>query len=100
MELISIILGQGVVAVLVAVNLFTLFVMGRDKHKAASGRSSERTPEGFIFFMAAMFGSIGVYAGMQLFRHKTRTWYFQLGIPLLIVQNLATLYLILETVGA
>lgn len=56
----------------------------------------DRTPEGLLFFMAAAFGSIGVYAGMLTFRHKTKKWYFQLGIPLLILQNLATAYLIRE----
>jgi uncharacterized membrane protein YsdA (DUF1294 family) len=28
------------------------------------------------------------------FRHKTQKWYFQLGIPLVIFQNLATIYVI------
>jgi uncharacterized membrane protein YsdA (DUF1294 family) len=30
---------------------------------------------------------------MLSFRHKTKKWYFQIAIPLLILQNLATLYL-------
>jgi uncharacterized membrane protein YsdA (DUF1294 family) len=94
MELINSHFGEILVAVLAIVNVFSFIVMGNDKRKAALGRGSERTPEGFIFFMASMFGSIGVYAGMFAFRHKTRTWYFQLGIPLLIIQNLATVYLL------
>ena len=44
--------------------------------------------------MAAMFGSIGVYAGMFAFRHKTRKWYFVIGIPALILEQAALLYLI------
>jgi len=70
--------------------------MAYDKRKAIRGGTIERTPEGFIFFLAALFGSIGVYAGMLVFRHKTQKWYFQLGIPLLILQNFATLYLARE----
>jgi uncharacterized membrane protein YsdA (DUF1294 family) len=46
-----------------------------------------------LFFLAAAFGSVGVYAGMFAFRHKTRKWYFAVGIPLLMLQNLAFLYL-------
>jgi uncharacterized membrane protein YsdA (DUF1294 family) len=44
--------------------------------------------------MATMFGSIGVYLGMFAFRHKTHKWYFMIGIPMLVIQNLALLYLI------
>jgi uncharacterized membrane protein YsdA (DUF1294 family) len=47
-----------------------------------------------LFFLAAAFGSIGVYAGMFVFRHKTRKWYFLIGIPLLIAQNAAAIYLV------
>jgi uncharacterized membrane protein YsdA (DUF1294 family) len=82
--------------IFVAVNIFSFIVMGYDKRKAIRGGATERTPEGFMFFLAAWFGSIGVYAGMFVFRHKIRKWYFQLGVPLLILQNLATVYLVWE----
>ena len=81
---------------LAIINSFTFFVMGNDKRKSIRGGGADRTPEGLLFFMAAAFGAIGVFAGMQTFRHKTKKWYFQLGIPLLILQNLATLYLLKE----
>jgi uncharacterized membrane protein YsdA (DUF1294 family) len=74
------------------INLIALFVMGRDKKLSRRGSDTERTPEGLMFFLAAFFGAIGVLIGMHLFRHKTRKWYFQFGIPLLIIQNVATLY--------
>ena len=65
-----------------------------DKRKARSG--SERISEATLFFLAAFFGGVGVYLGMFLFRHKTRKWYFYLGIPLIVVQNLGFLYLFYE----
>jgi uncharacterized membrane protein YsdA (DUF1294 family) len=68
--------------------------MAHDKRKSVNGADSDRTPEGLLFFMAVSFGSLGVYAGMLIFRHKTRKWYFQIGIPLLILQNAATLYVV------
>ncbi len=80
------------IAIFASSNLVALIVMGRDKQKAVRGNHTERTPEGLIFFLAAAFGAVGVYIGMHLFRHKTKTWYFQLGIPLLIIQNVATVY--------
>jgi len=96
MELFSTYLGQILAAIFGAVNIVAFLVMAHDKHKAVRGRNAERAPEGFMFFLATVFGSIGVYLGMMVFRHKTRKWYFQLGIPLLILQNLATLYVVWE----
>ena len=72
--------------------------MANDKRKSIRGSGKTRTPEGVLFFLAVLFGSIGVYLGMLAFRHKTKRWYFQIGIPLLIVQNLATLYVVNEII--
>lgn len=85
-----------------AINLMAFFFMAYDKQISrrggdrGQGQERDRVPEGLIFFMAAAAGAAGVYAGMLVFRHKTRKWYFQLGIPLLILQNLAALYVIRE----
>ena len=87
---------QILIGIFAAINLFAFFMMARDKRKSIRGNGKRRTPEGIIFFLAAAFGSIGVYLGMLTFRHKTKKWYFQIGIPLLILQNLATLYLVSE----
>jgi uncharacterized membrane protein YsdA (DUF1294 family) len=84
---------QILIGIFAAINLFAFFMMARDKRKSIRGNGQKRTPEGIIFFFAAAFGSIGVYLGMLSFRHKTKKWYFQIAIPLLILQNLATLYL-------
>ncbi len=81
------------IGIFATINLFSFIVMGNDKCKSMRS-GADRTPEGLLFFMAAAFGAIGVYVGMFTFRHKTKKWYFLLGIPLLILQNLVTLYLI------
>lgn len=94
MEILDTILGRTLIGILVAINLFAFLIMGRDKSKATRGHNAERASEWFMFFLATMFGSFGVYLGMLAFRHKTRKWYFQLGIPLLILQNVATLYVL------
>lgn len=75
------------------INLIAFLIMLLDKVKSANP-GSERISEGMMFFLAAAFGSLGVYAGMFAFRHKTRKWYFLVGIPLLFLENLATVYLI------
>jgi uncharacterized membrane protein YsdA (DUF1294 family) len=82
--------------IFVFINVVAFLVMANDKHLSRKGGDTERIPEGLIFFMATLAGAVGVYLGMIIFRHKTRKWYFQVGIPLLILQNLATLYLIRE----
>lgn len=87
-------LEQVVVGMLVVINIFSFVVMAYDKRQSLQGRNVDRVSEGLIFFMATVFGSVGVYASMLVFRHKTRKWYFHIGIPLLILQNFATLYLL------
>lgn len=73
------------------VNLAAFLIMLIDKNKSRQ-RGTERISEGLLFFMATFFGSLGVYAGMLAFRHKTKKWYFIIGIPMLIMQNLSVLY--------
>lgn len=82
-----------IIAPLIIINLIAFGVMLIDKIKSAKP-GAERISEGLLFFMATVFGSFGVYAGMFAVRHKTQKWYFLIGIPLLMVENLATAYLI------
>ncbi len=76
-----------------AINLLAFLIMLSDKVKSRE-RHNKRISEGVLFFMATAFGSLGVYAGMFAFRHKTRKWYFLIGIPMLIVQNVIFLYFV------
>ena len=100
-------LEQVLIGVFAAINLAAFAVMAYDKHisrkRGDTGRersqSTDRIPEGMIFFMASALGAVGVYLGMLTFRHKTRKWYFQIGIPLMILQNLAVVYVVRELVG-
>ena len=82
-----------IIIALVAINLIAFLIMLVDKIKSVNS-NTQRISEGMMFFLAAAFGSLGVYLGMFIFRHKTQKWYFLIGIPLLIVQNAAIAYLI------
>ena len=82
-----------IIAPLIIINLIAFIIMLIDKIKSTKP-GAERISEGMLFFMATVFGSFGVYAGMFAVRHKTRKWYFIIGIPLLMAENLATAYLI------
>jgi uncharacterized membrane protein YsdA (DUF1294 family) len=83
-------LEQLFVGIFVAINVLSLLVIFNDKCRSMSGGNTQRTPEGLRFFMTTIFGAAGVYAGMLTFRNKTKKWYWKLGIPLFIFQNLAT----------
>ena len=80
-----------VAAFFAAVNLIAFLLMWSDKMKARKNYT-ERISEGMLFFMATAFGSVGVLAGMFVFRHKTQKWYFLIGVPLLIAENCALLW--------
>lgn len=80
-------------ALFVLTNLAAFGVMLQDKARARR-TGARRISEGTLFFLAAMLGSAGVLLGMFVFRHKTRKWRFIVGIPALLVQNLALLYVI------
>ncbi len=82
-----------IIAPLIIINLIAFIIMLIDKIKSTKP-GAERISEGMLFFMATVFGSFGVYAGMFAVRHKTQKWYFLIGIPLLMAENLATAYLI------
>ena len=81
----------GIAIFFLTINILAFLIMLLDKIKSRK-KDATRISEGMLFFMATIFGSLGVYAGMFAFRHKTRKWYFVLGIPLLILQNCASLY--------
>jgi uncharacterized membrane protein YsdA (DUF1294 family) len=71
-------------------NLIALFIFGYDKYMAIKGgwRFSEKT----FFLMSAALGALGILLGMKLFRHKTKHKSFIIGIPILLLINLVTIY--------
>ena len=73
-------------------NLAGFILVGWDKNRSL--KQEERLPEALLFFSAVLFGSLGVFLGMFIFRHKTRKIYFPLGIGLLLAQQVWLLYLL------
>lgn len=69
-------------------------LMGMDKRKAKRGHW--RTAEKTFFVVAILGGAAGTVLGMQVFRHKTKHWYFCWGLPaILLVQVGLVLWLVL-----
>lgn len=52
--------------------------------KRAARKSAWRIPEARLMGIALSGGCFGIYAGMMLFRHKTRHLKFRIGVPLII----------------
>jgi len=51
-----------------------------------------------LFLIALILGGIGIYIGMYLFRHKTKHVKFTVGIPLIIILNILTIYYLISHV--
>ena len=72
---------------MVLMNLVGIVVMGIDKERAK--RHAWRIPEKTLFLVSLLGGSVGTWAGMYLFRHKTKHWYFVIGMPAILVVQIA-----------
>ena len=72
---------------LIIVNAAAFLLMLADKLKAKRG--AWRIPEATLMGRAAIGGSGGALAGMYLFRHKTKHIKFTLGIPVILIGQIA-----------
>ena len=68
---------------LLAVNITSFLLYGIDKYKAKKGQW--RISEATLLLMAVIGGSIGAWAGMRLWHHKTMHKKFKYGIPIIII---------------
>ena len=72
------------------INVIGMVIMGIDKRKAV--KHAWRVPEKVLFGIAIFGGSMGAWIGMYLFHHKTRHWYFVVGMPLILAIQLILLW--------
>ena len=81
---------------LLGISLLTFLAFGIDKWKAKRGLW--RVPEATLMMMAALGGSVGALLGMRVFRHKTQHKKFTIGVPLiLLVQIALAVFILLST---
>ena len=74
------------------INALGFLLMLVDKHKARKNRW--RIPEATLMGIAALGGSIGSLIGMYTVRHKTKHLKFTIGIPLILILQLAAAYFV------
>ena len=63
------------------INLVGFLAMGIDKYKAQK--------EGTLITIALIGGSIGAIIGMKCFRHKTKKLKFSVGLPTILISEVA-----------
>ena len=83
---------------LLLINAAAFLLMLVDKVKAK--KNKWRIPERTLFGSALLGGSVGALLGMYTFRHKTRHLSFTLGIPAILIGQIALAIWIFLKIGA
>lgn len=87
MKILEIIPLEYIIIYFLVINLLAFILFGLDKRFAQSGswRISEKT----LLVVSMLGGSVGAMFGMNFFRHKTKKNKFILGIPLILILQIA-----------
>ena len=78
---------------LCVISLVSIIVCCYDKI-AAKHNPKHRTRESTLLLLSALGGSIAMFVTMQLIRHKTKHKKFMIGIPLIIILQIAVIFCI------
>lgn len=78
---------KSVLICLLLINAVSLLLMHMDKRNAI--KQCWRIPERTLLSCAVLGGSPGILLGMVLFHHKTRKPRFSVGVPLILLLQLA-----------
>jgi uncharacterized membrane protein YsdA (DUF1294 family) len=109
---------QTIVYILIGINVLTFLVYGIDKFKAVNQRGQSKTrlsyaerkqtrtkskakqggriSEATLLTLAVIGGSIGALLGMRVWHHKTLHKKFKYGLPLILLAQIALIYLIMN----
>jgi uncharacterized membrane protein YsdA (DUF1294 family) len=82
-----------IITYFILINILGYIMMWTDKRRAV--KHAYRIPEANLFVIALLGGSIGSIAGMYIFHHKTRHWYFVIGMPLILLIQIILILLLL-----
>ena len=83
---------------LLLINAAAFLLMLVDKYKAQNGLW--RIPERTLIGSALLGGSVGALLGMYTFRHKTKHLSFTLGMPAILIAQVALAIWIFLKIGA
>lgn len=89
---------QTIIIYIIAINVVAFIVFGFDKLRAR--QKKWRIPEATLLLLAVVGGSIGAWAGMLVWRHKTMHHKFKYGVPVILILQLAIVTWIIYKFGA
>lgn len=87
-----------IAAYLGVISLVSALVCVYDKI-AAKRAPHRRTREATLLLLSALGGSVAMFVTMQLIRHKTKHAKFMVGIPLIIIVQIAAVIAVLYAFG-
>ena len=74
---------------LIIISLVSIVICIYDKIISKKNKVSLRIPESVLLLLSALGGSVAMLATMLIFRHKTKHVKFMLGIPVIIILQIA-----------
>ena len=83
---------------LVMINIAAFCMYGIDK--SAAIKQKQRIPNKVLLGMAVIGGSAGALAGMYMFRHKTKKWYYTMTVPVILIIQIAAAVFLLSGCGS
>ena len=89
MGILNIIELKYIILYIFLINLIGFAAMAIDKYKAQKGYW--RIPEGTLIIITILGGGIGTILGMYKFRHKTKKLKFTVGLPTILISEIAIL---------
>jgi uncharacterized membrane protein YsdA (DUF1294 family) len=79
--------AQFILLLLMLVNGLAFIIYATDKWLAK--KNARRVPEKYLLLLAIIGGSVGAWSSMLLFRHKTKHWQFSIGVPAILLIQIA-----------
>lgn len=81
-----------IIIYLIFINIITFIVFGLDKYYSI--KKKNRISENNLFKLSLIGGTIGGICAMNIFHHKTMKKKFYLGLPIILILQIITIYLI------
>ena len=81
---------------LMVISLIAVIVCTYDKKVSKKNRVELRVPEKTLFLLSALGGSLAMYLCMLTIRHKTKHARFMVGIPIILIAQIAVLYVMFQ----
>ena len=80
------------------ISLISVIVCFYDKKISKKKRVELRIPEKVLLILSALGGSVAMFITMLLIRHKTKHFKFMVGIPVIIILQIAAIFGVMQLI--